>query len=907
MAFDAKDYRNRVLQQYSRGKQPALRKALGELRQDPNSKLPSQFDLAEFYDISLPMTGAEITAQINAAASAMRSAMQMPNGSRQPLDLHELIAQRNPDLTSAEFWVRITVQQSARSRALLAQFGVDASADLSALGVVTSVQLRELAKGSGIPESFSDDELADTITSNGITVVKELPSAEVSAQLLREVSAGVKKASVRSLLSLILVEKGDPLTFSVLDGIQSPDGPIAVSLATVASASAYVDRLPNTDENDATKKTLGAIKSGVKSDSELANLVVAYFIDLGKQIFGEVGAKRRALNAFVERTGISETDAGRILLDVSPDSGGRRASWNDVQALIASGQLKAARRLYETMFAELGGSEADPQKQALAVLEGTEKKVDELRARAASAQTDGDLASAAKALNEALTLCSDDEALTAAALALPPAAPVRFTASVADQGHSVKLSWEAGFGSTDDVRYQIIRKSGSAPKNNADGTPLGSAIAATTFEDTSPPIAVHLFYGVAARRGGGASPVAVADVIVLPAVRDVVVTSDPSSVTVRWTTSAGARTIEVVQTAANGSTTTLDPGSQNAATSAGLRTGEKYEYALTALYSGGSSGTLRSATIRVSGIPRGTPKPVGSLSISALTSSGDRPEVAAEWQGVEGYPVEVWHYDQAPIWKKGSRLAMTEVRARGKQLAGRATKGQDAAEGVQGATEPGLRHYVAITRDGDFGLVGAQESSATVPPISNIKTDRFGDEVVLSWDWPGPEYLVNVRWGTSPNEQRTMGVTEYQTQGGCRIPLGAGGGKISVATVASDGRDEWQGPPSTVTVQGTETAVQYDVQFQKKLLGPPFGAILNFEISPSEPPLDVVVVGHYSKFMPFDADQGSVLKQTRVTSASPQVVVALPTGRKGPVWVRAFAITPGARLVDPPPARMKVD
>jgi len=122
---------------------------------------------------------------------------------------------------------------------------------------------------------------------------------------------------------------------------------------------------------------------------------------------------------------------------------------------------------------------------------------------------------------------------------MPPAAPTRFVSSVSEDARKVKLSWEPGFGSTEDVVYQIIRKTGSAPQNNNDGMSLGEAIEATAFDDVTPPVAVRVFYGVSASRGGGSSPVSVAEVIALPPVTNVVVSSDPSSVSLRWTTRRG--------------------------------------------------------------------------------------------------------------------------------------------------------------------------------------------------------------------------------------------------------------------------------------------------------------------------------------------------------------------------------
>ncbi len=908
MTFDGKEYSRRVLSQYAKSKEPILRKALRELKQDPQLKLPSEFDLAEFYDISVEPNDVELASHIDAVASCISHWVRQPGRPKQPLDFHALIIARNPNLKSADFWPDVLQRRTQRAQAALNEFGANIATDFSALGVVTRKQLRDLAKGSGIPESISDSKLAEVVKAAGVSVVDEFPVVNPAppAQVLNEITNGIKKTSAKSVLSAIFLEKGgEPDTFSILDGFLTSDNGYSLSIETVKSAYSYSQHRPDTDENDSFRKILAAIMKSATSDAELVNIVIAYFIDLGRQTFKEVVSKRGALTTFIERTGLAKEDAGRILLHVAPDGFAQKRGWPDVQALIRDGNLKEARRLYEAVFAELGESTSTEQEKALQDLLSTETKVEELRRKAQTAQTQGDLEIAMKALSEALTLCGDDESLSAAALCLPPAAPIRFASSLSEDARIVKLSWEPGFGSTDDVRYQVIRKIGSLPQNNNDGALVGNDIQATSFEDSSPPIAVKVYYGVSASRGGGASPVAVTEVMALPPVSDVVVTSDPKSITLRWTMPPEASTIEIVQTAPDGLTMLLQVDGQSGTTSSGLRMGATYTYLLTAIYFGTSGERLKSATVRATGVPRGSPKPVPAITITDKTSVGMKPEVAVEWAPIKGYAVEIWHYAQKPSWLIGTRLAMSEIRTKGRQLAGRSiTNG--GCEGVQGTSDQGLRYYVAITRDGEFGLVGAMVAYGSAPPVQNLHAVRLNDEVVLSWDWPGPEYEVRVRWNGASSGERIIAMSKYRTEGGCRVLLGSGGGTFEVASVAGEGDTRWVSSVTTLEVHGEATVVEYDIYFRKKLFCLPSGATLKFSMLTSAMPIDVVVVACLSKWMPSDPLQGSVLKRATVSITSPQIEVTLPRGAKGPIWVRAFASTCGVRLIDPPPTRMKV-
>jgi len=401
------------------------------------------------------------------------------------------------------------------------------------------------------------------------------------------------------------------------------------------------------------------------------------------------------------------------------------------------------------------------------------------------------------------------------------------------------------------------------------------------------------------------SPVAVSGLMALPPVDDIGVASNPSSITLRWNLPPEASTIEIVQTAPDGSTSHLQPGAQSGLTSSGLRMGATYVYLLTAIYVGATGELLRSETMRAIGVPRGSPRPVPEITITGQGATGAHPEVVVTWVPVHGFVVEVWHYRQKPGWPVGTRLPMSEVLAQGRQLAGQSIE-DPGRQGVAGATEQGVRYYVAITRDGEFGLVGAMRPYGATPPIQNLCATRFGEDTVLSWDWPSPEYEVRVRWDGESSGERIITMSEYQKNGGCRIPLGSAGGLVEVATVAGEGHEHWYSVSTNLEVEGAAIVVEYDISFERKVFGPPNFAMLHFKMAETVTPIEVVVVAHGSRWMPADVTQGCVIAQTIVSLASPQIKVELPRGVKGPFWVRAFTSSPGTRLIDPTPDRMMV-
>ena len=906
MGFDPKEYRKRVLSRYTRSGASALGAALREMRGDPALLFPSRLDLADLYDVTPPL-GPDLGDHVDAVAGAFRAAERIGGGNPHPRELHDLLQARNSDFRTSAFWTAALARSTARADADLSRFAEEVGRELAGLGVVTMPDLRAVATGSGVGPGVDDAVLIEAVAAVGVAVVPPFPVVSAPAQRLREIKTGLGKTAGRSVLSAVFLSAGEPASFSLVDGFSSDVVGLALDLRAVSDSYAHAERLGTSDENDAYRKVLGAVRAAVTTDAELLALVISSFVETGRDIVKAGGTRRGQLETFVEQTGIARVDAGRILLRLQPQASGNAPSWSDVLSLVAAGSVKQARRAYLSLSGRVAGSSSPEQQAAERSLSYAEERVEALRTVAKDAVTAGDLEAAARAYDEALTLCADDETLSAAARALPPAAPLRAVAVVSEDGSRVRLTWEPGYGSTDDVVYQVVRRVGSAPRNNLDGSVLASGLRTPGFEDTEPRVAEQAWYGIAASRGGGASPVAVADALALPPVGDVVATTDPTSITLRWTTPRAASRIEVLRIDSDGSEHHVPLDGPSATTVSDVRTGAAHTFLLTALYAASDGSTMRSSTERVTAVPRGTAAPVTSLSLEARPADRDLPVVAAAWPTVPGFDVEVWHADRPWDRVLGDRIPMAEIGRTAELLAGRSISAPPGRAALEGVTKGGLRHYLAVTRDGDVGVVGAAKVFGSAPAVRNVHVERFGAEVVISWDWPGPTFDVEVTWDGPAGGRRLLAASEYRSEGGCRVSLGSAGGHVSLCSVTSDptGDVAWRSPSVELDVPGVSGEVPYDVRFRRRLAGPPRGATVRFTPDRGAS-FEVVVVASFSRFMPFDPTQGAVVSRSAVSGDAPEVEVELPRG-KGTVWVRAFASTPGIRLIDPSPARMKVE
>jgi hypothetical protein len=897
VTFDPGDYRKRVLTPYKGPMLGVLQAALRELKSDGSLAVPKQLDLVRLYDVVPGMDDAAVSAQIAAVADVF--AKTTSNAAFKSIaanlnELHSTLKSRNPGFTQASFWQARLSERDQRSKGQLLDFAKDAAAELQSLGVVTPTRLRELARGAHIADTVSDTELADAVSAAGVSVMPEihLPSIRVPPA----VTADLVKTTCSSLIEAIFLD-APPASFSIVDGFQAGNG-AQLTLQRVHASRNLTD-LRQSTENDHIKKVLGGVLGAAKTDADLQALVLAYFIDLGRTAAQSSSLQVMALKRLTN-TGLEQTDAARIISLFADQT--KSAGFDGVQAKVADGKLREARRLFDALVTQASDSRSEQMDKAHVALEGAETRVAALRESARQAVEDGDIAAAAKALNDALTICTDDESLEQMMLALPPSAPLNVVVTPSQDGRSAIITWRPGFGTSDDIQYRIIRKPGVAPKNAHDGEIVGQPTSATSCEDPRPPLAERVYYGVVASREGAFSPVAADAILIAPPVKDVKVSSDQTSITLRWDTPPGARSVKVSQTAPDGATTDVKVNAHSAATASGLWTGRTYTYILTASYTAADGSEVQSRPVRIEGIPRGTASPVPSLGVRQRSGNQGAPYVEASWQEITGFVVEIWTFTQRPPWSYGSRISAAELAQRGRQLTG-ADIGAGSHGGVRGAVEVGLRHYVAVTRDGPDAVIGQSQELGICPDITGVHAERFNDWVVLSWDWPGEEFDVRVRWNGREGSGETM-IThvQYKQQGGLRLQVGTGGARFSLRTVQTQSAREWPSTEYRVEVPAAATLVRYDVAWHRRRLRPS-EITVTFNAEDAIGPTGIVIVVKEGTVMPYSKDDGIAVFHGDLDFRQERVQVVARTlpklGRH--YWVRAFAVAPDAmRLSDPP-------
>ena len=851
------------------------------------------------YDITAQLNDAEVATQVSAVGQVFtKGGANIKDIAPSLKELHDLLRARNADFAQASFWQRQLGEQDQRSRALLAGFAKDVSGEFHILGLVTMPKLRQLARGARIPDSIPDTELAAAATKEGLQVVPEIAKPTVSVP--SSVASDLVRTTCASLVQAIFLDQA-PDSFAVLDGFRANNG-VALTLKQVTHARDLTD-LRQSNDNDWIKKALNGVLMAAKTDADLQALLVAHFIDLGRKAARASTLQVLALKALTE-TGLDRRDAARILLQFSDV--GDTAKFADVPAMVASGRLREARRLFDALVSQT----ADGRDRRAD--EGPDRTGTGGGARRHSARPGqggyrgwGHRGRGPGAGRGEHALCrrrgpGRGGACTAAVGPAPPVGRAN------PDGRAAVVTWSPGFGSTDDVRYRVLRKLGTAPRNAQDGEVVTDRLTDTRFEDLRAPITAETHYAVAASRGGGYSPVATDAITLLPPVSDVTVSAELTSIALRWSTPPEARSVAVLQISPDGSRRPVPVNAHSGASVSDLSTGTTYTYVLTAQYTATDGTEVGSNPVRVVGVPRGTARAVPSMSLRQCGDVNGTAQVEATWQEITGFRVEVWSFAHPPSWPYGTRVAMSALAGPGRRLTGAAAD-NGRRQGVRGPAEPGLRHYVAVTRDGDDGIIGQRQEFGICPPLQGVRGERFNDVVLLSWEWPGDEFDVRVRWsGPGGSGETSVSRVQYGQQGGLRIPAGTAGTRFVLTTVPADATDQWASNGYTLEVPAAAAALRYAVKFHRRPFRP-VEVALTFSASGPVGRVGVVVVGKEGTVMPSEPERRDRRRAPRHRARrcpwSRLSTVTLPKlGRH--FWVRAFSAEPGEVRLDQTPRRL---
>lgn len=807
----------------------------------------------------------------------------------------ELEAKYGDRLHTIRWWQQWDEQRSAARRPEIDQLVTTLRAAFGDIGMITSSQWG--AEAAAFPD-LSSSEIATATQLAALTVIApdqlpQLPSRSgLSPDSYSTLRQRIIDAGLRSVPALLV----DNLrNFRIIDQFSmTPPNANGLSAKSVAAARERINRAADTPTNRAIKEAIGLLETAANQGVDLRALTLFHLLDPVRASRAQPPSLLRQLR----QAGLERDEASKIVLSLLSDSATTTVDPVDlVKQLLTDGQLMAAQKA----SAALTGEGAAAAREL--VREQTER-VAQLRATASADLAAGREEQAALRLRQAVGLAVDLPELAAelARLPLPPVLGL----IVQPEASGVRLGWRASPSHGESTRYRVVRKVGRTPGSSADGQVIATT-SQLAMDDQAPPVGRTVFYAVFAGQGTDVwSRPAVQEIRVVPPVSDVQATGERDAITVYWR--AHPEVVEVRAQRKTGSV--AQPRTQplavtnNSIRDTDVKDGVEYVYSIVAVYHCADRDNEITATpVVVRAATRPDLAAVTELRVQLADSATDL-RVHVAWPQPVGAQVVIRRGAAAPSWARGEWVSAAEIASYGQDLAGVPTL-RDGWMTLIAPAEPGRSVYVPFTVDQHGGIRGQEAVFALTLPVRQLRGERFGSELLLSWVWPDEVAIAEVTWRGGA---RRITRQQYRDEGGCRISLGPQAATIEVSAIMLGDREASRSTPAALQIGGERPRLSYTLERRGSRLTGGVRCTVRFESSESLQCTVLVVVaeGHS---MPLNATAGQVLsRRDEIVAPGAETVLELTLPRlRRPYWVRCFvADDDNVLLVDPPLSQLKV-
>ncbi|WP_322613910.1 fibronectin type III domain-containing protein [Dermacoccus abyssi] len=891
MAFDAAKYKNSVLLPLAKDKSrlDLLKRVVQEVQGATGARAAAKLDMAELFAISQGMSATDLASHLKSLEMTCNKQKNLPSASL----LKKLLDQLGKDkILDPAFWASLAADRSAALKGQLADFA-HAVAEEHPLDVVTPEQLADHAAVMGL-SGVAESDLFAALAGQGVQVCDDFNVPSVDLKKIRKVS---EFPEFRTVVDVVLRE--DAATdIAVVDELAFGSPPRRIVLEDVRDADALLKQQQQRVEPAALQAAQNALAalSLLSSDDDLHDLVLASVAETAESLVRR-GLPKTQVRKELVQLGLRDLDASRLVAKYSGTTQVRGLGY--VSELLADGALGEARRHLDGL-SEVDGEDADERARVTASVEAAENKKRKLVSQYQEFLKSRDHAGAAAALRDALAVDTQDDDLRGKLARLPPLPPASLSLRV--DGRSLEVTWSAD--GDDAIRYSVVRTTAEIPVDHKDGDVVAAGIEATKFRDAKAPIGTLVRYSVFATRDGSSySDPATATSVVLPTPYDFAAAPGTTDVSLSWATPPEAAGVVVTETAPDGTRNEHRPATPGQLAVGGLRTGTKYRFSAKAVYLLAGGERRESAAVELDATPRGSIRSVDDLRVEAAPAGH-----AARWSSVVGYTIELWALPITAHVTPATRITSAELtNLSGRRLTLRPGSGGSGETVREFDALPDVSLLVPITLDGDGGLVGTPQVAGSAPSVQKPTSERFGDELRLSWEWPKGDYMVEVGWRVgSGRSTKRVSRTSYNDDGGVRLPASEVSGEVTLATVVRAGSQEWVSAPISVPVSGVAPVVKYALSVKRSKFGGKGTVAVSVESAQFRDSVELLTVLKEAKFMPNASSDGTVVDRRMVDLSSGRSSFSLDLGKVvAPFWVRVFPSSSGVRVEDPPTSQMR--
>ena len=865
-----------------------------------SGRLPD--DLVSRYAIDLAMSDAEVVARLGEIRAQWHKGAQSTGKATSVRSLYkaflradeELRREHGDRLGRISWWREHSRARAGQQQGQIGDLAQTLRTSFGELKLISPSQLEATMRAAYA--ALAPEEVDQALAAAGIerTTPLELPKSsglpDTTYRALRQHLIDAQAAGVPQLLF------GELAGFRVLGSFTCrPPQPTGLSADAVRQAVDRENRRAVT-ASQASRAALGVLSTAVRDGVDLRRLTLFHLLDDIRRHHAQ-GAPAGALVKQLVAARLDADEARMAVFSVRNESGPvASASGLDlVRELLADGQLIAAKQ------ALVAVTDAEDAVIARGLVETRLAEVQGLRTAALAAMRDGDESTAAAQLRQAVALATDDEDIAGQLRRIPP--PPVLEPSAQPDGVGARVSWRAAPGHDETTRYRVVRKSGRVPVDPTDGHVVQDGTG-TAVVDSAVPAGRPVGYAVfAATEDGPWSRPAGVTVEVFPPVYDVRLTEERGVVDGNWQVHPDALSVQVCR-----------GGPTGAAVPTSGKTGFRdrtpavdRSYTITTTYRRADGSQAGSPAVSARAVDSGRVQPVTALHLAPVQSDHG-PAIAVRWRQPADAEVVVRRAVLPCPWEFGAVVPADELAGYGDEVRGRLDT--DGEWRTLTASPPtGVFHYVPFTVCPGGAVRGADNTLGIALPVTGLRYQRFGSELVLSWTWPERVGTAEIRW-TGPADSGGSRLTQqrYQTDGGCRIRCGTGEIRVQVRSVVAAEGGECYSPDAEIAVPERAPAVRYTVELTRRPLR---GALARVRFaSDSAVRCTVLVVAAHGVVMPRRATDGQVVLRGHAelhTGQDVEMTVELPRLSR-PYWVRCFLGDEPAtvRLVDPPTSQLKV-
>lgn len=853
-------------------------------------------DLLARYAITLPAASdSEIAAQVKAVRAYWNKSYQGKSHAAQVARLcraedERLRAEHGASMETRAWWEEQQSKRRSAAEASILVLTAELKQRYSQLGVVTASAVDGIAAKLGL----SGTDARQSVKKARLRLVDDvrLPDHE-PIPTFQALLSHMSECGVSSVPNLVHPGAGP---FSLLDRYLCHAAPAQrLDVAAVDAQITEFDKRGISATDDARRAALNILRRVLREGVDLRDVALYHLVTVVENIV-PVSAKLAADR--LEKLGLHRDDAvviAVVLADQSASTGA--AGLAKVRDLLASGRLNEARQATLTL-----ASGSNEREDAIRETDAARERLEALLAEVRRVLAIPDEARASALLREAAAISAEDaeEALSAVPLA-PPAAP-----RAVCEGAMVKLFWQPAPGHDDATTYVVCRTPGRAPAAIGDGTTVYRD-RMTVCTDDQAPVARALQYGIfALAEGRPSSRAAVVPVTLVPPVSRLEADVRSTELTLHWSAHPAMYEVRVMRTTP-GMPKAPVPVKANTCHLTGLPQGQAQHFEVTAVYRGLGGSELVSPVEQISATPRAQARPVERLRVRPIEAAGGL-RVRVAWTPVGESEVRIMRADSAPAWQFGTWVSPEAMAKFGTEVTGRRITGRSEIA-IEAELPRGVHHLVPFSVGGTGIVVGRSAAVGVTDPVRHLVVTPFDGYATVSWEWPTAQ-LAEVSWELdSDADSFVIGMSQYRSQGGARVPLGRGPYTVEVRAVIMAGGVSFMSPPVRAEIRAiVEPAIRYALSPAGLLGGRSKRLIFTSEEGCSD--VRVRLVASPGRVMPTNPDRGVVLLDTdlRLKPGIPfqlEQPIAVPRQIRKPYWLRCFIVAGRGRLIDPPVSSLK--